>query len=76
MRQRVAVVQRNIIWQDVDANLRAIEHMLEGVEADVVVLPEMFQAGFVTEPESIADDGSTLEWLLRVAKRQDRKSVV
>ena len=71
MRQRIAIVQRNIVWQDIDANLCAIESMLEGVEADVVVLSEMFQTGFVTEPESIADDGRTLQWLQRVAKRDN-----
>lgn len=71
MRQRIAIVQRNIVWQDIDANLCAIESLLEGVEADVVVLSEMFQTGFVTEPESIADDGRTLQWLLRVAKRDN-----
>ena len=71
MRQRIAIVQRNIVWQDIDANLCAIESLLEGVEADVVVLSEMFQTGFVTEPESIADDGRTLQWLQRVAKRDN-----
>ena len=71
MRQRIAIVQRNIVWQDIDANLCAIESLLEGVEADVVVLSEMFQTGFVTEPESIADDGRTLQWLQRVAKRNN-----
>ena len=68
MRQRIAIVQRDIVWQDIDANLRAIEPMLEGVEADVVVLSEMFQTGFVTEPKSIVDDGRTLAWMQRVAK--------
>ena len=71
MRQRIAIVQRDIVWQDIDANLRAIEPMLEGVEADVVVLSEMFQTGFVTEPKSIADDGRTLAWMQRVAKEHD-----
>ena len=71
MRQRVAILQRDIVWQDIDANLRAIEQMLEGVEADVVVLSEMFQTGFVTNPHTIADDGRTLRWMQRVAKRHD-----
>ena len=71
MRQRVAILQRDIVWQDVDANLCAIERMLEGVEADVVVLSEMFQTGFVTDPRSVADDGRTLGWMQRVAKQYD-----
>ena len=71
MRQRVAILQRDIVWQDIDANLRAIEQMLEDVEADVVVLSEMFQTGFVTNPRTIADDGRTLRWMQREAKRHD-----
>lgn len=71
MRQRIALVQRDIIWQDIDANLLVLESMLSGVEADVVVLSEMFQTGFVTEPHTIADDGRTLRWMQRVAKDND-----
>ena len=71
MRQRIAIVQRDIHWQDIDANLRAIEPMLEDVKADVVVLSEMFQTGFVIEPESIADDGRTLDWMKRIATKHD-----
>lgn len=69
MIQRIAIVQRDIVWQDVDANLCALERMLQNVEADVVVLSEMFQTGFVTEPRSVADDGHTLRWMQDVAQR-------
>lgn len=70
--QRVVLVQHDIVWQDVDANLCAIEHMLEGVVADVVVLPEMFQTGFVVEPSSVVGAAAaTLEWMRRQARRMD-----
>lgn len=68
MRQRIAILQRDIAWQSVDANLDSIESMLKSVEADVVVLSEMFQTGFVTSPRSVADDGHTLGWMVRMAK--------
>ncbi|MBO5832328.1 MAG: amidohydrolase [Alistipes sp.] len=71
MKQRVAIVQRDIAWRDVDANLKALEQMLEGVDADVVVLSEMFQTGFVTEPEGVSDCGSTLCWMQRMAAKMD-----
>ena len=71
MRQRIAIVQRDVVWQDIDANLRALEHMFEGVEADVVVLSEMFQTGFVTEPEEVVDDGRTLSWMRGVAAQHN-----
>ncbi len=71
MRQRIAIVQRDIVWQDIDANLRALEHMLAGVKADIVVLSEMFQTGFVTKPESIADDGRTIRWMQSMAMQHN-----
>lgn len=70
--QRVVLVQHDIVWQDVEANLRALEHMLEGVVADVVVLPEMFQTGFVVEPSAVVGAAAaTLEWMRRQARRMD-----
>ena len=71
MKQRVTILQRDIVWCDISANLDAIEQELQGVQSDVVVLSEMFQTGFVTTPESVADDGRTLEWMKRVAKSLD-----
>lgn len=71
MRQRIAIVQRDIAWQSIDANLAGLERMLEAVEADIVVLSEMFQTGFVTNPDDIADDGRTLCWMKRMASEHD-----
>lgn len=71
MKQRVTILQRNIAWCDISANLDAIEQELQGVQSDVVVLSEMFQTGFVTAPESVADDGCTLEWMKHMAKSLD-----
>ena len=71
MKQRVAIVQRDIAWNDVDRNLEHLETMLQGVEADVVVLSEMFQTGFVTDPCGMVDDGRTLEWMQRMARTID-----
>jgi predicted amidohydrolase len=48
-----------------------IEALLEGVKADVIVLSEMFQTGFVTNPCDAIDDGRTLRWMLRMAKEHD-----
>lgn len=71
MKQRVAIVQRDIVWSDIEANLEVVERMLSGVKADVVVLSEMFQTGFVTNPQGVADEGRTLEWMKRVATQLD-----
>ena len=71
MKQRVAIVQRSIVWHDIDANLASLERMLEGAHADIVVLSEMFQTGFVTEPREVSDDGRTLRWMQRMATKLD-----
>ncbi|MBQ8204201.1 MAG: amidohydrolase [Alistipes sp.] len=70
MRQRIAIVQRDIAWCDAKANCQAIEAMLEDIDADVVVLAEMFQTGFVVRPETVADSGETLEWMLQLSRRK------
>ena len=75
MKQRVAIVQRDIAWNDVDRNLEHLETMLQGVEADVVVLSEMFQTGFITNPRGSEDDGRTLRWMERMAQRLDAAMV-
>ena len=68
---RVAIVQRDIAWQSIETNLDAVERMIAGIDADVVVLSEMFQTGFVTSPEGYADDGSTLQRMKRWAAMSD-----
>ena len=71
MNSRIALIQRNIAWLNIDANLMDIEAMLEGVKADVVVLSEMFQTGFATNPSDAVDDGRTLKWMLQMANKLD-----
>lgn len=68
---RITLIQRNIEWLNIDANLTSVETMLEGVNTDVVVLSEMFQTGFATNPTNVADNGKTLEWMLQMATRLD-----
>lgn len=71
MNSRIALIQRNIAWLNIDANLMDIEALLEGVKADVVVLSEMFQTGFATNPCEAVDDGRTLKWMLQMAMKLD-----
>lgn len=69
---RVAIIQRDIVWQTIDVNLDAIERTIAGIEADVIVLSEMFQTGFVIHPEECADeDGATLRRMKRWAAMCD-----
>lgn len=73
MKHRVAIVQYDIAWQDVEHNLATVEALCGSVEADTIVLPEMFQTGFATDPRAVAEtmDGRTVEWMRSLAQRCD-----
>lgn len=73
---KTTIVQYDIKWGDPEANTARLAQMIEkavkeeSFQTDLIVLPEMFSTGFVTEPEGIAevlqDNGNTcesLEWM-------------
>ncbi|MEM9663603.1 MAG: nitrilase-related carbon-nitrogen hydrolase [Bacteroidota bacterium] len=52
---RIALLQYHPAYLDVTANLNAVERMLHGLEADLVVLPELFATGyFFQSPADLA----------------------
>ncbi|MCD8073071.1 MAG: nitrilase family protein, partial [Alistipes sp.] len=74
----VMVLQNDIRWLDVDANLAGYGDILEdackagGNWPDVVVLPEMFATGFCMEPEKCAPSaGAVVEWMKEAASKYD-----
>lgn len=46
MKLRVAIFQMDIVWGDCNQNLQRVEEFVRSVEADLVVLPEMFLTGY------------------------------
>lgn len=72
---RVALLQYPIVWEDVEANLRATESRLSAIrgQADVALLPEMFTTGFCVNSPNLAEpmDGPTMQHLVRWAKEFD-----
>ena len=52
----VACLQTNPAFGEVEANLDAVEHVLENVRADLLVLPELFATGY-----SFRDKGEALD---------------
>ena len=69
----VALVQTSMIWQQPAANCAKIAELLSQLDRpiDLVVLPEMFTAGFGSDPLQHAepDQGATLEWMCRQAQQ-------
>lgn len=64
---KVCLVQANLHWMDVDANIRMFDRIIDEQAdgADLVVLPEMFSTGFSMEPEKVAEPlgGPASSWM-------------
>lgn len=68
----VTLIQPDILWQNARENLGKYSEMLASLSGrtDLIVLPEMFQTGFCTAPEGIAEtmDGDSVRWMKRTAE--------
>lgn len=72
----LALFQWDIVWRDPEANRAAVGRIMESYSGsgaphpDIVVLPECFTTGFVTDipqPEA-AGSSPTLEWMISMAR--------
>lgn len=62
----ITMVQTSLFWGDRDKNLDVLsEKVSDEGPSDLVILPEMFNTGFMTEPEEYYETmrGPTLEWM-------------
>jgi omega-amidase len=70
----VSVIQTELIWENVDANLQQFTQLLNNAApADIYVLPEMFTTGFSMQPEKFASESHTkgLAWLKQTAANKN-----
>lgn len=70
---KAALLQTDIFWLDVQANLAAIEEKvweLSSTPADLIVLPEMFNTGYCMDTSRTAEpmNGLTCKWMLHIAR--------
>lgn len=69
---RVALIQTDLHWEDISANLRMLDEKVKSIreEVDLIALPEMFSTGFSMSVERLAEpiDGSAVRWLREMAK--------
>lgn len=71
---KIALAQFDPAWEAPEANRTRLAALLEGVEADVAVLPETFATGFAADPGRMAESecGATLGWMRRTAAAQGK----
>lgn len=70
---KIRLVQADLVWEDIEANLDRLSEMLSGSdgETDLILLPEMFSTGFSMNPERFAARNEDLirPFMLRLAKK-------
>lgn len=67
----ITIIQSDLFWEDKAANLHMFEQKINSIEdnAEIVVLPEMFNTGFSMRPQQFAESmtGETVEWMKRIS---------
>ncbi len=71
----VTLIQTDLYWEDIDANLQMLDQKINSIDepTEVVILPEMFTTGFSMHPAKLAQpmDGSALRWMKQKAKEKN-----
>jgi predicted amidohydrolase len=71
--EKITLVQPDIVWENIDANLDSLEEMLDPLagQTDLILLPELFTTGFTMRSKQLAESmgGRTMNWMKRMAGR-------
>jgi predicted amidohydrolase len=70
----ITLVQTSLFWGDHLRNLEMLAAKLSDLaETDLIVLPEMFSTGFITEPETVAEnmEGLSMQWLREMSSMKN-----
>ena len=67
----ITLIQPDLIWEDKKSNLLKFEEFFHKIyrKTDLIVLPEMFNTGFVVDQRTLAEsmNGQTVEWMAKQA---------
>jgi omega-amidase len=70
---KITVVQTDIFWESITANLAKLEEKLATITTNpnLIVLPEMFTTGFTMESKKLAEpmNFTTFKWMKQMAKK-------
>ena len=61
---KVTLVQYDIAWESVDVNIRRVREMVNAIDTDMIVLPEMWATGFSMTPSLTAEKEASSRGLL------------
>ena len=70
----ISIIQSDLVWKDKAANMASFGYDIDQIkeEVDLIVLPEMFNTGFVIDPEVVAEEmeGESMQWMREQAKNK------
>jgi len=71
----ITFIQSDLVWKNHEANLRTFEKKISHIKglSDLIILPEMFNTGFVVEPQEIETNAAneSLLWMQKMAHSKD-----
>lgn len=76
---KITIVQPEINWENIDANLKMYKEKLSEVKADdtdLIILPEMFNTGFSMNASLLAEEMGHKSMLFMAELASDKKAVV
>lgn len=67
---RISFLQFNPLWENVEVNLQHLDQQVNGVDADILILPEAFATGFSMDAKKVAQsmNGEIVAWMKRKSK--------
>ena len=69
----ITLIQSQLFWEDVDANLSHFEKLISAIsDTDIILLPEMFNTAFCPKSNHLAEtmDGKTVSWMREISERK------
>ena len=67
---KIALIQADLFWENPKKNRKHFSAKIENIlDADIIVLPEMFSTGFTMNAKTVAEtmEGKTVAWMLKKA---------
>lgn len=71
---KITLVQADQRWEDKSANFNNYQRLLNNIETELIVLPEMFNTGFSMETSHLGEDWNdsvSIEWLRELSREKD-----
>ncbi len=72
---KIALVQTNTLWEEIDKNLQNLNQKLNTInnDVDLIVLPELFSTGFTMNAKPVSEtmQGKSVMWMLDQASKKN-----